>query len=366
MEFSIRRLSVLSALLWFALESSAIAAPIGGVMRLWNPSAGTVRFNAVYGATAVTTGTGGARDIQIPANLFSTAGSKSRTFPTFGFVAQNAEIFSTTHGVETFMAGEGAAASGSIFYCPRVTGCTDFNNATAPGGNGLIGIVPKPGGNAYGGTFRLLRHLKAGSGAWFVQNAGAVTVTLTFNANERGITVTPMGGTTNTSNIIWPGGATNFGLFSDVNPPGLVYSGMIAPVVTTPSGMSGGYITSLGVAAGTGTFDPPDGKSTGFKMTTGTVFVSDATPVQGTSMTAGGATVDVPFTSSTAGFDNRDEAGAGNIQLVGGGVAFGGVTGNVFFRNTRLTLAVPEPAMHAALAVGLAGMIGMARIRRRD
>lgn len=367
----LRHLSLLSAFLWIALESAAIAAPITGSMQLYNPSAGTTRTKVNGGQTAVTSGTGAARTIQLEADFFKTTGFNQRTFPDFPPVAQNSEIYSTTQLAETFRPGSGAGAEGSIFFCPRIEECTDFNNATVPGGQLLLGIAP--GANAYGGTFRLLRHLKNGSGAWFVVNFGAETPTLAFNPNPRGIDytdVTPSGMRTgetfNTPMSVWPGGGTNFRILSDPNPRAQIYSGMIAPTVGTGTTKTGGFITSLGDFIGTAPTSVNDGVSTAFKMTTGTVFVSDATPVQGTSMTTGGGTINLPFTSSTAGFDNRNASGVGNIQLVAGGIAYGGSTGNTFFRNTRLHFVVPEPATHAALAAGLMGMLGLARLRRSD
>ena len=369
----LRHFSLLSAFVWIALESAAIAAPITGSMQLYNPSAGTTRTKVHNDQNAVTSGTGAARTIQLAADFFKVTGFGQRTFPDFQPVAQNTEIYSTTQLAETFRPGSGAAAAGSFAFCPTdddrfLTNCTDFNNADVPL---LLGVIP--GANAYGGTFRLLRHLKAGSGAWFVVNFGAVTPTLAFNPNPRGIgftDVTPSGmntgATFNTPMSVWPGGATNYRKLSDPNPAKQIFSGMIAPTIGTGSSKTGGFITSLGDFLGTAPTAVDDGRSTAFKATTGTVYVSDPTPVQGTTMTTGGATVNLPFTSSTAGFDSRNASGIGAIQLVAGGVAYAGSTGNTFFRNSRLHFVVPEPATHAALAAGLMGMLGLARLRRSD
>jgi hypothetical protein len=266
-----------------------------------------------------------------------------RVFSAFPNVAQNTQNISITHGTVTFKAGNGA---GSVAFCPKISPCGGFTQATVPGGQGFLGVIAGP--NTFGGVFRLLQHFKAGSGAWFVKNPGATpTKTLGFNPRTRGVTGTPGGGTTNTPNAPWEAGLTNALASNYRGPASKIYTGFLGP---------NGAIQTLGDFVGTLTFRPPTGFATMFKMTTGTIIGSDATPP--TSM--GG-----PFTFSTQGYDDRDASGNGNIQLVGGGILYGGLSGNVFNRITRLRMAVPEPIGPAVLAAGLVGLGVVARIRRK-
>lgn len=316
-----------------------------GSIFVGNPDAGASRATVLYAETVMTNGTGSIRDITLPPNKWQISGSAMRVFSAFPGVAQNTVNFSTTHNAVTFMAGAGAGASGSIAFCPRISPCSGFSSATIPGGQGFIGIIPGP--NTYGGTFLYLRHMKAGTGFWEVANPGPdPTKTLIYNRNTAGIEPTSMGGTTGNSNAPWSAGITNFRVISDDNPPGDIYTGFLAP---------NGSIQTLGAFQGVEATDPPNGQATGFRMTTGTVIGSDATPPT----TMGG-----PFTFSTAGYDNRDAAGNGYIQLIGGSVIYAGGTGNVFNRITRLRMAVPEPFVPVGLALGAFGLTMVHRRRK--
>ena len=331
------------AMVAMAIPSLAQAVPMTGSLVLGNPSAGSTREAFLVNTTVTTSGTGTGRTIMLPAGQWDMSGSEMRIFPDFPSVAQNTEVFSSSHGVVTFA---GSLGAGAIAWCPQATGCGGYTQ----GGVEQIFFGVAPGANVFGGAFRILRHLRTGSGAWFVINTGATpTKTIAFNPNLRGVSVTGMGATVNTPSSPWSAGITNFATVVDVNPPNQNYT---SNFLTADGG-----IGTLGNFVGTSTmFDPPDGNATGFKMTTGSIFGSDATPTT----TMGG-----PFTFTSMGYDNRNASGNGNIQLVGGAVAYGGLSGNPFFRTTVLRMAVPEPAALLGLATGLAGVAGLAAWRRR-
>ncbi|MAG33346.1 MAG: hypothetical protein CL908_20920 [Deltaproteobacteria bacterium] len=331
------------------LPSLAQAASMTGSIWMGNPSAGASRAAAVYDQTVPTAGTGMTRTVQFPAGRWNMTGTNMRIFPAFPSVAQNTENFSTTHNTMTFGPGLGA---GTVSWCPQFTGCLGFASGTVD--QGFVGVTPGP--NVFGGVFRMARHLGLGSGAWFVANPGTATPTKTlgFNGNLRGVTVTGTSGglptaTANTPSSFWSAGISNQETVIDVNPPNKNFTGA--------SLTASGGVANAGNFVGTSTvYDPPDGVATGFKMTTGVVLGSDATPP-----TTGGG----PFSFSSSGYDNRDASGNGNIQMVGGSVAYAGFTGNVFFRTTVVRMAVPEPTMALGLAAGVAGFAGLAGWRRR-
>lgn len=333
------------------IPSLTQAASMTGSLYMGNPGVPqATRYQVRFNQTVGTTGTGTARSIMLPAHQWDQSGLNQRIFAAFPSVAQNTEVYTTTHNAVTFGPGLGA---GTITWCPSFTGCPGYTAGTVA--QGLIGVIP--GANTFGGAFRLLRHLRLGSGAWFIANPGTATPTKValFNPNLRGVTVTAVStggrptGTADTFSSPWSAGITNHLNVTDVNPFNQLWANNFLSA-------SGG-IQTLGSFVSTSTgFDPPDGFATGFKMTTGTVYGTDPTPV--TSMGA-------PFTFTEMGYDNRDASGNGNIQLVGGAVAYGGVAGQLFFRATRLRMAVPEPTSGLALAAGVLGFSLLAGLRRR-
>lgn len=332
------RLAILSiaslAVCWTSVAQAQTTHSISGSLFLGNPSAGATREATLPNAgnpapTIQTTGPG--QTIVIPADQWQMSGSIMRTFMSFPSVAQNTEVFNTTHADVTFAPGAGV---GTLSWCPQITGCGTFMDATVATGQGFIGALPGP--NTFGGAFRLLRSITGG--AWFVFNPGTTpTKTVGFSPNVR--------------NQPWTAGITNQEQVIDTNP------GLSTVRINVMLGANGS-ITDPGTGIGPPpTPTAPNGIATGFKMTTGTLVFSDATPA-----TVGGG----PFTSTQAGSDNRTAGGEGNIQLIGGAVAYAGFTGNVFYRITRLTMDVPEPASMLALGVGLVALAGLTQFRRRD
>ncbi|MEZ4289001.1 MAG: PEP-CTERM sorting domain-containing protein [Myxococcota bacterium] len=347
-----KRLLVLMMAILTILPHVATAASMTGSLYLGVPSFGGSRNSVRVDTTVGTTGTGSARTIMLPADQWLTSGLYQRVYPGFPSVAQNTEVYTTSHDAVTFAPGQGA---GSVSWCPQTSPCSGYTAGTVA--QGYIGYTPGP--NTFGGAFKLLRHLRQGSGAWFVFNPGTATPTkiVGFNANMQGVARTSMylapitasGVTVKTNTDPWPGGVTAGVTVIDENPVNLVFGNSFLG--------ANGTVQTLGPLLSTGTFDLPDGFATGFEMTTGTISGSDATP----STASGG-----PFTFTTMGYDNRDSAGNGNIQLVGGGISYGGVTGNVFFNTTRLRMAVPEPGGLLALGVGGVLLTALYRQRRRS
>jgi hypothetical protein len=241
-----------------------------------------------------------------------------------------------------FKPGSGA---GSIMWCPRMTNC----NGYAPGATetGYIGVTPGP--NQFGGTFRQLRQVAddCRTNVWFAVNFAPFVIWKSDAARFTHGTFDNRAATTPPIKPYWPAGMPNhYQLFTlNRQPDAYIYGSFttgVSPYATV--------IKNLGVPLGPATYmgfpvDVPDGRSTGFKMTTGTIRVSDATPVPPTGPSY--------FYSTTSGYDRRDANGNGNIVLVGGGIAYEGATNNKFFRNTRLKMNLPEPGSAIGLGLGL-------------
>lgn len=335
----------LSVLLLIASASSAATFSMTGSIRIGNPSAGPTNAgvdipNPNRGTLTVSQGAGGS--IFLPeakwqignfagnatANGLVAPNTNFRTFAAFSCCAQLTFVSQTYNRAATFAAGAGA---GAIDFCPQATGCTTFTAGTFK--PALLKVTPTAA--RFGGVFRLLRDVSGG--VWFIA-AQTPVLTLAFQSNTFGF---PRD---------WTGGITNHRTIMDPNLPGKIYVGGALTAVD-------GQVMTLGAYVGAAPTDPPDGTATGFKMTTGTIFVIDATP-----STANGG----PFSSTTAGYDNRTAGGNGTIKLVGGGIAHGGSTGNNFFRVTNLKMTLPEPGASLGLAVGMFLLVGLARTRSRN
>ena len=358
---------LLSSVVGLLLASSAgaVSYPVWGSVYMFNPSAGAVNPGAKVPAqmgpkpvtfNTVNQGAGGL--IQLPEKFFQLDGWNQtqvggvpnpipnatangnpadrvnfRSFPIFPCCAQLTYSSLTYNEAASFAAGAGA---GAIEWCPKATGCTNYLNGTLK----TARVAYNPGPAQYGGVLRLLRDVTGQ--VWFIR-AETPILSVAGQANTLVPGVAGQGG-------LFSGGLTNYAQVTDINLPGNIYTG---GALTAP----GGVLQTLGNPAGVAPTDPDDGTATGFKMSTGTVFVSDATPTTG----QGG-----PFSSSIAGYDNRDGSGNGTIKLVGSSVAYNGSTGNNFFRTSRVYLNLPEPGTSLGLAAGMFTLVALARLRRRS
>jgi hypothetical protein len=270
--------------------------------------------------------------LMIPADFWAATGDRHIALPLFPTIAQLTSTFNSTHAPMTFKAGSGAATSGTgpsgtINWCPQATGCAGFaSGSVAPA---FIGIVP--GSKQFGGTSKIFR------------NSNLDVFRIVKQTPPISIRLDP-----NPVATFWTAGVTNKVTVMDINPPGKLYTGGSL----TPTS---GKVASLGAYAGPG-LDPADGTGTGFRATTGTVFVSDATP----STTGGG-----PFSATISGSDNRTAGGNGQMTLVAGSVGYGSAANTQFFRTFIFTLNLPEPSTAGGLAAGAIAIVGLAHMRRR-
>lgn len=341
---------------WAAAHSMSGSLAMGNPSTIGTPTRGKIVGHehwlnpAVTATPKVVNTTGANQTLSIPKSVFRLDGWPGtdpngfvfRSFPNFASVNQLTSIFTTAQPPAVFAAGAGAAqgtgVNGTVNWCPKMTGCNNFASGSVA--QGLIQITPNVGSPKFGGTFKLLRNIYAGK-VYFVVNTAPVVL---WGTDQR------------TLNRLWTPGITNERNVTDMNGQPNAY---LSPSLTAP----GGIIISLGVPIGpaTGGMGSPfffaDGPGTGFKLTTGEIFVADATPP-----TVNGAA----FQSTTTGSDSRTAGGNGNITLVGGSVSYAGATGNVFFRVTQLKMTLPEPGASAGLAVGLLGLLALARIRRKN
>ena len=270
--------------------------------------------------------------LMIPADFWGVTGGRQISLPNFPNIAQLTSTFSSSHGPFTFRAGDGAATSGTgpsgtINWCPQATGCAGFADGTvAPA---FIGIVPGP--KKFGGTSKIFRRTNLD-----VYRIVKQTPPISIRKDPNPIST------------FWTAGVTNKVTVMDINPPGVLYTG---GTITPTNGMVG----SLGAYAGPGP-DPADGTGTGFRATTGVVFVSDATP----STVNGG-----PFSATISGSDSRTPGGNGQMTLVAGSVGYGAAANTQFFRTFIFTLSLPEPSTAGGLAAGMIAIVGLAHMRRR-
>ena len=347
-----------------ATAAGAVGYSVWGTVDMFNPSAGAVNPGARVPAqmgpkpnTASTVqGTAGGL-LQLPEKFFQLDGWSQtqqygvanpnpnatangepavrlnfRSFPVFGCCAQLTYESLSYNDAASFAAGAGA---GNISWCPKATGCTNYTAGTLKPAR----VAYQAGPSQYGGVLKLLRNV---TGQVFFIKAEAPVLSIASQANTLVAGVASQGG-------LFSGGLTNYATVMDINLPGNIFTG---GALTAP----GGVLQTLGNPQGVSPDDPNDGTATGFKMSTGTVFVSDATPP-----TAQGG----PFSSSIVGYDNRTAGGNGTIKLVGSSVAYNGSTGNNFFRTSRVYLNLPEPGASLGLAVGMFALVALARRRAR-
>ena len=323
------------------------------------PATAPLRSGPPGFATVYTTG----RQITIPQGQFYfKAGQnlpiQTRYFPGNNFVAQLTNAFTTTQRTAVLKSGSGAAASGTISFCPQIgvpAGTTPIasgnfacSSAASPGtGNfaARIGISNINAGPFFGGTLKMLKN-QTGS-VWFIvappASPGAPAL-LSNQPNHAHATQCPP---TNIDCQFWTPGVTNFRFMTDINSRGPQYSGTL-----TPSNRVGTILNTLASNPNT----VANGNGWGFKLTTGTVTGSDI--------------VRAFTTFAQYGYDNRTTttggAVVGNIQLVAGAIATSSGAGSIFNRVQILKMRVPEPGMGLSLAAGVFGLIGLVFLRSRS
>ena len=311
-----------------AVLSSAVSAQtfynISGTLRMSYLASVPARWVGTRVGVGQGNGTGPV-DFTIPANLWYSHGSTFMVFPTSPNVAQVSSVFTASHQQVNLAAGGGP---GNFAWCPPAgnpanPGCTDPGQATG-GFNGLITYTAGP--NQFGGSISILRK--------------------TAGETSRRIATNPLQfqHTARTSSNPWAAGGPASNQVIAQRPPGVITQ---SPVLG-PSGS----IQTPGIYVGPGV-TPPTIFATGHPLTTGMIAFKDSVPA--------------PQAFTVTGSDMRTPAGAGAIQLVGG--AFfqqpGATPSQAFGSTTRLTLTIPEPAATLGLAAGIAGLVGLQRLRKR-
>ena len=350
--FSLAAVATISFL--SAFSAGAASYSVAGSIRMFNPSAGALNLGAQVGregqlitprpTTHDTVNQTASGLIQLPEKLFQLDGwpdakangspdsrLRFRSFPVFACCAQLTYESKTYNEAATLGNGLGA---GNIQWCPKATGCANFSAGTLKPAR----VAYQAGANQFGGVVRLLRSV---TGQIFFIKAQTPTLSISLQPNTLVAGNPALGG-------LFSGGLTNFATVMDVNNAGDLYTGGALTQMD-------GVIQTLGAFAGPATV-PNDGTATGFKVTTGVIVVSDATPA-----TAQGG----PFSSTISGYDNRDGSGNGTIKLVGSSVAYNGSTGNNFFRTSRFYLNLPAPGTSLGLAAGMFTLLALAHVRRR-
>jgi hypothetical protein len=360
----------------------------------------------VAGTTA---GTFVGRDVTIAANKLDFTGARIRDFPAFPTFGNETKTFQVVQESVVFREGEGALAacpgpgctsSGSgtaISWCPPLAqppgtpapgtvanpvgdwDCPSWP-AGAGGGNRFqrIGISNSSGRNNFGGTFSLLRNLRANVWRVLVQPGtdGVAEVSRTWRYFD---------------GLAWSGGRPNFEYLTDPGNPGprlfarLNANGAVTQTLgcVDPTGTPGGTfmqgvpVVGLGSNCGTPTNMAQPVQAWGFRMTTGDIEGSDPFPfgLVITSAVPPGTPLapNVGTQPTAAGFfftrmgTDRVTGTQRNLVLLGGGVAVDPESGNSFFRLTdlRLQMSVPEPAAGLGLLIGASGLVALARRRSR-
>jgi hypothetical protein len=357
-------ITILAALGILAISSSAQAIPrnVGVMMTLENPGAGLQRapvFNV--GTVDVPTPTGGAytqvgNPIEVPPNLMQVGpGTIYRTFAGIVYVAQLTFNYETTHGTAMLSPNNGAAAAAPISFCPPVSGfvggntqCTFWeypNNPTAtpPSNNRQARIHIEPAGpsNAFGGVLELMRNV---TGQVWLLKPPFPTPPLTGAsaiASKNPRTVTQP----------WAGGLENYQYGTEPRGNGPNY-----PVSLDGNGVIQGFLTTPSCGTppcnlGTPTSPMSPGTNWGFRLTTGVVSGSDASPpLNATTPFFFWAEQGQDTTSMTTGGGTQR-----NLVLIGGGISKSPASGTptMFNTITKIRMVVPEPAMSSGLVAGL-------------
>lgn len=332
---SIQRLQLLccglgTALILFPVAAAASTFLMSGEVRLTTGPTIARRILEGGGVVTHTTNATAPATMMVPASFFKNEGLDFRVFPTVPSVAQVTSSFSSFNLAETLSAGGGP---GTFTFCPPVgnpinaTGgpCTQPNQATG-GRNNFLQYTA--GAEQFGGTFRV------------IQKIFSATVSIRWQSVPvSGFSHAGPPATQLPLSNPWAGGATMS-----------LTQTFIRSGIRTSNPILGpnGSVISTGAVVGPG---PPNPTSvrTGFPATTGMMYRRDTIPS--------------PDTATLTGSDNRTSMGAGTIVLIGSGLTSSS-PGTDFGREITVTL-MPEPAISAAFAVGMASLVALYAVRRR-
>jgi len=290
-------------------------------------------------------------------------GPINRIFGAFNFVAQNTKTVTSTRPDPVILSqGGGAGSPASIAFCPPINDPNPMNgnlscSTTGMAGPGTYNIalnMAKTGNNnGFGGVYNLVRNVNAG--VWFALSPfvplmnTTQTQIVSFQDNDN---FRP-----------WPAGQDNFHVSTGTGEKGFRYKALLTNKTGTEDPLStihGAIGTLLNENSPTSPIASPPitNMEWGFRLTTGVLSGSDMAPDATSFITTGKDTV-------TASGNIR------NLVLVGGGIATSkgsGVT-SLFNRNMVMKFSmvnVPEPGTLGALAAGVIGLAGLARMRRRS
>lgn len=289
------------------------------------------------------------------------AGPIRRIFGAYVFVAQNTKtVTSTRPDPVIFSQGGGAGSPASIAFCPPIGDLNPMNgnlncNLTSEAGAATYNIalkIAKTGNNnGFGGVYNLVRNVHAG--VWFALSPfvpmmnTTLTQVVSFKNNDN----------TNT----WPAGQDNFAVNTFMGSKGNRYRAHLTDVTGTADPLStihGAIATLLNPGSPTAPIASPPVTDLewGFRMTTGVVSGSDMAPNATSFITTGKDTV-------------TPSGNVRNLVLVGGGMATSQGSGTLALFNRNMIMkfsVVPEPGTLVALAVGVVGLAGLGRTRRRS
>jgi hypothetical protein len=288
-------------------------------------------------------------------------GPINRIFGPFVFVAQNTKTVTSTRPSPVVLSqGGGAGSPASIAFCPPIGDLNPLNgnlscNLTGSAGAATYNIalkIAKTGNNnGFGGVYNLVRNVNAG--VWFALSPfvplmnTSLTQVVSFKDNDN----------TNT----WPGGQDNFAINTAMGSKGPRYRALLTDVTGTADPLStihGGIGTLLNPGSPTAPIvsPPVTDLEWGFRLTTGVVSGSDMAPNATSFITTGKDTV-------------TPSGNVRNLVLIGGGMATSQGSGTLALFNRNMVMkfsVVPEPGTLVALAVGVVGLAGLGRTRRRS
>jgi len=257
------------------------------------------------------------------------------TTPTFAYAPWRVMKHSA------WMSQTGRIAS-DFTACPKPPGalaCSNPNQAVLPGGGGGY-VKNNATGGGFGGTFGIVLYAGGLNGSSLAQAVPIGPYMAVLNVPLQGMGSRPAG--------------RGYGAFS----LDMLGAGNIYPSYMLTGGGGPSAIISMVSGAPIGSLPAQTNFNWAFPWTTGTIVV------RGTGMTPYGQPAGGTF--SIQGFDARTAMGAGQIQLVAGGVAQATVQGpNGTPNYTVLRLNLPEPGAAAQLFAAVLGLLAIAAWRAR-